>query len=125
MSKSKNTDTLNFVCGFAIFYVVVLMILVAMGKFPKIILIIYGIASIASFIMYFDDKDRAIKGKRRIPEINLFGVDMWGGWIGASFAQKLFNHKTTKSSFRFLYYGAIISNIIWTILFYRIYPDLI
>lgn len=124
-AMSKNNTTLNFVCGFAIFYVVVLLILVALGKFPKIILIGYGIASIASFIMYYDDKDRAKKGKRRIPEINLFGVDMWGGWIGASFAQKLFNHKTTKTSFRVFYYGAIISNIIWTILFYRIYPDLI
>lgn len=35
-AMSKNNTTLNFVCGFAIFYVVVLLILVALGKSQKL-----------------------------------------------------------------------------------------
>lgn len=122
---SKNNETLNFVCGFAIFYVVVLLILISLGKFPKIILIGYGIVSWISFIMYLDDKERAIKGKSRIPEFNLFMADIYGGWIGASFAQKFFNHKTTKMSFRVYYYIAIALNILISVLCYRVYPHLI
>lgn len=124
MSKPKNADTLNFICGFAVFYFVILMILVAMDKFPKLIVSLYMIASITSFMMYYADKQSAIKREYRIPENNLLLADVLGGWFGGSFAHKLLNHKSTKLEYRLLYYGTILINTLFNVLVYRIYPDI-
>ncbi|WFF38227.1 DUF1294 domain-containing protein [Moraxella nasibovis] len=104
---SKNNSTLNFICGFAIFYMLTLIILVALGKFPKLIVSLYFVASITSFMMYYVDKDCAIKGRYRIPENQLLLADILGGWFDGSFAHKLLNHKSTKLEYRLLYYGTI------------------
>ena len=46
-----------------------------------------------------DDKQRAIAGKRRIPESNLLGLALIGGSPGALLGRKIFRHKTRKEPF--------------------------
>lgn len=124
MKNQKNTQTLNFVCSFSVLYFVVLIILAMIGKFPKLIISLYMVASITSFMMYYADKQSAIKRAYRIPENNLLLADVLGGWFGGSFAQKLLNHKSTKLKYRVLYYGTMLINTLFNVLVYRIYPDI-
>ncbi|TGX55232.1 DUF1294 domain-containing protein [Sphingomonas gei] len=46
-----------------------------------------------------DDKQRAIAGRRRIPEADLLALALIGGTPGAFAARHLFRHKTRKQPF--------------------------
>jgi uncharacterized membrane protein YsdA (DUF1294 family) len=52
-----------------------------------------------TFFSFLDDKQRAVAGKRRIPESNLLGLALIGGSAGALLARKVFRHKTRKEPF--------------------------
>lgn len=50
--------------------------------------------SFVAFVMYFADKQKAKKGKWRIPEKALLGIGFIGGAVGALAAMQVFRHKT-------------------------------
>ncbi|MTD38034.1 DUF1294 domain-containing protein [Erwinia sp. CPCC 100877] len=63
---------------------------------PWLYLIIVNL--FAFFAMYLD-KQRAKKGKWRIPESELLFVGLIGGGLGGLLGQQLFHHKTRKLRF--------------------------
>ena len=50
-------------------------------------------------LRFWQDKQRAIAGDRRISEGDLLGLALIGGSPGAFLARKLFRHKTRKQPF--------------------------
>ena len=60
----------------------------------KIYLIILGIISFITLVLYLLDKVRAINGGWRIPEKILLGFSFFGGAVGGLVGMLLFRHKT-------------------------------
>jgi uncharacterized membrane protein YsdA (DUF1294 family) len=52
-----------------------------------------------TILRFWQDKERAIAGARRIPEANLLGLALIGGSAGALLARHLFRHKTRRQPF--------------------------
>ncbi len=61
-----------------------------------------------SYRAYRDDKSRAQHGLQRRSESSLHFVDFIGGWPGGYLAQRQYRHKTSKASFRRVFWGAIL-----------------
>ena len=57
------------------------------------------IINLVSVEMCYNDKKRAIKNKRRIPERILIGISIMGGALGFWIAMYLFHHKTKHLKF--------------------------
>lgn len=63
-------------------------------------LILYGGESVLALLATWQDKRAAVKGTRRFSELGLHAIELLGGFPGALVAQKLFRHKTIKTSYR-------------------------
>ncbi|MBG13960.1 MAG: DNA-binding protein [Alcanivorax sp.] len=71
----------------------------------------YALMSALSFSLYGLDKRAAMRGGRRTPEARLHFIELLGGWPGALLAQRVFRHKTRKTSFQVMYYLAVAANL--------------
>jgi uncharacterized membrane protein YsdA (DUF1294 family) len=67
--------------------------------FFKIVLSIYAVMSLATFVAYGVDKRRAAYCRRRIPEKTLHFMELGCGWPGALAGQNVFRHKRRKGRF--------------------------
>lgn len=74
------------------------------------------IVSVITFVVYWKDKNAAKKGGWRTPEKTLHLLAFAGGWPGALLAQKVFRHKTSKTSFQVIFWIMLILNCIGTVL---------
>ncbi|MEM1183171.1 MAG: DUF1294 domain-containing protein [Acidobacteriota bacterium] len=66
------------------------------------------VPSLVAFGLIARDKRLATKGRRRIPESTLHGVELVGGWPGSFLAQRHFRHKTIKRSYRLKFWLIIL-----------------
>lgn len=55
--------------------------------------------NLLTMLRFSQDKQRAIAGRRRIPEADLLGLALIGGSPGAFAARRIFRHKTRKEPF--------------------------
>jgi uncharacterized membrane protein YsdA (DUF1294 family) len=55
--------------------------------------------NLVTMLRFWQDKQRAKAGERRIPEADLLGLALVGGSPGALLARRLFRHKTRKQPF--------------------------
>lgn len=67
-------------------------------------MLIYAILALLAvnlwtMLRFHQDKQRAIAGKRRIPEADLLALALLGGTPGAFVARRVFRHKTRKQPF--------------------------
>ena len=85
--------------------------IVVHGRLPFFVLWLYLGMSALSIGMYALDKSAARKGGQRTPENTLHLLSLGGGWPGAMYAQQLLRHKSSKTSFRVVFWLTVIINI--------------
>ena len=69
-----------------------------MPTLPQIVLALLAVNG-WTVLRFWQDKQRAKAGQRRIPEGDLLGLALIGGSPGALLARGLFRHKTRKEPF--------------------------
>jgi len=108
----KSTHTISlvhivFVAGFSILLLNSFM----NGKIPLLIVVVYLLMSIITYITYSSDKSSAITENSRVPENTLHILSLLGGWVGALIAQQRFRHKTKKPSFKIVFWITVLLNV--------------
>lgn len=78
---------------------------------PPWIISVYFIASTITFLVYALDKSAAKNNRWRIEENTLHLCGLIGGWPGALLAQRLFRHKTKKTSFQITFWITVVFNV--------------
>ena len=94
----------------AIFLLLVAAI-VALGILPWHLLWLYLGMSVLAFSFYAWDKSAAQRGGQRTAESTLHMLSLFGGWPGALYAQQLLRHKSSKTSFRVVFWVTLVLNI--------------
>ena len=108
-SKTKRKNGSLPILAAALFLVIV-GVSVLVAKIPPLILALYLIASLLTFIMYAIDKTAARKGAWRTQESTLHALSLVGGWPGALIAQNKLRHKSKKQSFRSVFWVTVLLN---------------
>jgi uncharacterized membrane protein YsdA (DUF1294 family) len=91
-------------------FLVIVSVSVFTSKIPPLILAVYMVASLLTFIMYAVDKSAARKGAWRTQESTLHLLSLAGGWPGALVAQQKLRHKSKKRSFRTVFWVTVLLN---------------
>ena len=96
--------------GFTLAFCVALVTAALLGQLPWIYLGFYVVASSTTFLIYALDKSAARQQTRRVPEATLFLLGLLGGWPAAVAAQRIFHHKTRKTSFQVIFWTTVALN---------------
>ena len=108
-NEIKGNDRVLLITGAALFLVIV-GFSVLVNSIPPLILALYLIASLLTFIIYAADKSAARKGTWRTPESTLHLLSLACGWPGALIAQQTLRHKSKKESFRLVFWLMVFLN---------------
>ncbi len=95
----RNNGTWSYVIALLFFAAVAGSVLA--NKIPPLILGLYFVLSLLTFLVYAKDKSAARRGEWRTPEKKLHLFSIVGGWPGALIAQQKLHHKSKKQPFRF------------------------
>jgi uncharacterized membrane protein YsdA (DUF1294 family) len=76
-----------------------------------LIVLVYVVASLITFVVYGWDKRRSVRGGRRVPEQTLHILELLGGWPGALIAQRYFRHKWKKGSYMLAFWTIVVVHI--------------
>ncbi|MEO6354025.1 MAG: cold shock and DUF1294 domain-containing protein [Oxalobacteraceae bacterium] len=72
----------------------------------------YLASSVLCFVVYAIDKSAAQAGRWRVSENTLIVLGLAGGWPGAIVAQQVLRHKSSKASFRAVFWGSVLLNVL-------------
>ncbi|SDJ84803.1 DUF1294 domain-containing protein [Microbulbifer yueqingensis] len=86
--------------------------LVLMGELPLLVPAWYALFGLVTFALYAKDKAAARSARWRTPENTLHLLSLAGGWTGALVARQLFRHKTSKVSFRVIFWLTVAANLL-------------
>jgi len=107
--KTKRKNGSLSVIG-AAFFLFIVGVSVLTAKIPPLILALYMVVSLLTFIIYSVDKSAAKKGAWRTQESTLHLLSIAGGWPGALVAQQKLRHKSKKQSFRLVFWVTVLLN---------------
>ena len=96
--------------GGTVLFLVSVGVSVFAGEIPFIILGIYLGVSALTYVLYSIDKSAAKASAQRIPESTLHVLSLLGGWPGAMIAQQTLRHKSSKESFRAVFWVTVVVN---------------
>lgn len=92
----------------------------------RIAIVVYLIASAATFLAYGVDKWQAARPRRpgarpvRIAEQTLHLMELLGGWPGALAGQQVFKHKRSKAPFMRVFWVIVILHLVaWVVVIVR------
>jgi uncharacterized membrane protein YsdA (DUF1294 family)/cold shock CspA family protein len=109
-SESGSMNWTEFVVLFCVF-------IYLMMRLPPLIVMIYGVMSLLTFIAYALDKSAAQSGQWRTKEDTLHFLAILGGWPGAYLAQKYLRHKSKKKSFLAEFWSTVVVNCVLALLY--------
>ncbi len=72
----------------------------------------YLATSLVTLTLYIEDKRRARRGMRRIPEKTPHRWELLGGWSGALIAQEMVRHKVKKDSYMFVFWLIVVLHLL-------------
>lgn len=81
---------------------------VRVSELHKIVLVAYMLLSAIAFAAYAIDKSAAQAGRWRTQENTLHLLSLVGGWPGALLAQQTLRHKSSKTSFRVVFWVTVL-----------------
>lgn len=94
------------------FFVPVVFLEIAFWGMPVWVVAVYVGLSLASVLLYWQDKRAAASGSWRVRETDLHLLGLLGGWPGAVVAQNIFRHKTKKASFARFFWITVMLNVL-------------
>lgn len=74
--------------------------------------ITYIVTSLITLKLYRSDKNSALLDEWRVPESTLHLFELFGGWIGGFFAQKIWRHKSSKGSYQFVFWVIVTLHLL-------------
>lgn len=77
---------------------------------PEQVLWFYLVVSLITFVVYAIDKSAARRDAWRTKENTLHLLALFGGWPGALIAQQTLRHKSSKKSFRVMFWMTVVLN---------------
>lgn len=86
--------------------------LLTQNLMPVMFGVYLGIVNAITFILYAYDKAAAIRQRARVSEFSLHMWSLMCGWPAGVLAQFIFNHKTTKLSFRVQHWAVLSVNLV-------------
>ncbi len=101
------TATLFAIPAFLVVYTAVAVL----WKLPLWVAGLYAGLSAITFMAYALDKSAASSGAWRTPEKTLHLLALAGGWPGALLAQQFLRHKSSKQSFRQVFWATALLNV--------------
>lgn len=90
----------------------VLLYVVTISQQPALIVKVYTIVALVTFVVYALDKAAAKSDRWRTPESTLHVLALVGGWPGAMLAQTLLRHKSVKREFRLIFWITVVVNLL-------------
>ena len=83
----------------------------------------FAVNSLLTVLFYWEDKHLAQYKYWRIPEKRLHIWEFLCGWPGALFAQQVFRHKRSKTSFMVMFWFCAIANVVILLLSFFFYAN--